>query len=84
MVRDSMRDTELHEATEARPPVFEGGKLYSLLDILGGGEAVCDLCGRWQKFVALTPAHAQQELEQSGWCFEGGKDICPRCAKSNE
>jgi len=75
-----VNDGILHESHDRPEPMFRGGKLYSLLDILGGGRVVCDKCQRWQSFSAITPEHAREELTKSGWRFTDGQDICPRCA----
>jgi hypothetical protein len=74
------RNAVLHEATEPKGSMFEPHKVYSMLDILGGGDATCDTCGRWQRFSAITPQAAQQDLALFGWTFRDGKDFCPKCS----
>ena len=71
---------ELHEPTDRPGPQFQAGRLYSLLDILGGGHLTCDLCGRWQRFAAGTSTGAREYLKLRGWTFANGKDICPKCS----
>jgi len=71
----------LHEASTNPGPLFQPGKLYSLLDILGGGTMTCDNCGRWQRIVALSPSMARADLVKYGWSFRDGKDLCPVCTK---
>ena len=74
----------LHESSEPRGPMFQGGRMYSLLDILGGGVIVCDMCGKWQRFAVLGPSFVKEEMEKKGWAVQTeGKDICPVCVKAN-
>ena len=78
-----MIDEALHEPNET-VPLFQPHKIYSLLDILGGGSATCDQCGRWQRFSALTPYMAQEYLKRFGWTFVEGQDLCPKCSQPQE
>jgi len=73
----TINTTTLHEAQEPRHAPFERGRMYSMLDLLGGGTATCDDCHRWQRFSSLDP---RRSLAQTGWTFEGGKDLCPVCS----
>jgi hypothetical protein len=75
-----MNDHLLHEPDE-KPRTFEPGKLYSMLDIMGGGRCVCDFCGRWQSFAAVSRHQAREMLAQDGWTQDGEKDKCPRCSQ---
>jgi hypothetical protein len=77
-----MNDDILHERDESPEPRFRPGKLISLLDIIGGGRAICDSCGRWQSVSALCEADARQILGKSGWTFRDGKDFCQVCSKA--
>lgn len=58
---------------------FEPGKLYSLLDILGGC-VVCDGCQK-ESTSHLTPEMALSEAKNEGWLIDGEKHYCPDCAK---
>lgn len=53
---------------------FEPGKLYSLLDILGG-HIECDGC---KKQTAQTLTAEMARRENPDWQF-GEKDFCPKC-----
>lgn len=77
-----MTDNQLHEASESKSGAlgFQPGRLYSMLDIVGGGIATCDSCQRWQRFLALDQRGAQEHLARHGWTFTDGKDVCPRCS----
>ncbi len=79
MRKTALDTTTLHEASE-QAEMFESGKLYSMLDIFGGGTATCDNCGRWQRFAELTISQAQEHLARHGWTAVEGKDICPKCS----
>lgn len=58
---------------------FESGKLYSLLDILGGC-VVCDDCGK-ESDSHLTPEMALSKAKSEGWLLDAEKHFCPDCAK---
>lgn len=77
-----MNDGILHEPSDPKRWLPERG-LVSLLDILGGGSATCDVCGRWQSVSALGEHDARKVLAQSGWTFPAGKDLCPKCSLVN-
>jgi len=77
-----MNDGILHEASEPKRLLPTHG-VVSLLDILGGGSATCDLCSRWQGFSALNEQDGLEMLAKSGWTFHDGKDICPACSAVN-
>lgn len=73
------RDDEiLHEKSDPR---LQGGRLYSMLDILGP-EIVCDECGRWQRLSAILESDAREDANRKGWAIVDGRDLCPICTKS--
>jgi len=75
-----MVDEKLHDAGTSSP-MFQPHNLYSLLDIMCGGSAPCDSCGRWQRFSAFGVCAAEEYLSKFGWTFLDGKDICPKCSR---
>lgn len=75
-----MNDGILHEKDEPRC-LLPTDQIFSLFDVMAGGNVTCDICGRWQGFSALTPQMARNELIKFGWTFPNGEDICPKCSK---
>ena len=74
-----MSDDRLHRKWEPR---MQPGRLYSLLDIMGG-EAVCDECGNWQRIPTLSERDLAREAHARGW-VTGEKDYCPECVASGK
>lgn len=79
-----MNDGILREKDETTEWPGHGRRLVSLLDILGGGQKICDRCGRWQGFSALTPEQADEQLAEFGWIKAGNEDLCRLCAAQDE
>ena len=76
-----MNDGILHEANESSAGSWlPNSGMVSMLDILGGGIATCDQCGRWQRFSAITPDQAKGQLSKHGWTFSGDQEMCPECS----
>jgi len=76
-----MPSIQLHEPGATAPP-FEPGRLYSMLDILGGCKATCDRCGRWSRTAGMGSEDIRAKLAAAGWSFPDGKDVCPVCTKA--
>lgn len=71
-------DGIIHPASESFT-MFQGGRIYSLFDIMSGGfRAICKNCGKWQTCTAADQKSAEDKLQAYGWNFESG-DKCPAC-----
>ena len=71
-------DTRLHEPYEPRDAPFKPGRIYSMLELMGGGVATCDTCKRWQRFASIN---LREDLAAKGWTSADGKELCPICSK---
>lgn len=58
---------------------FQPGKIYSMIDLLGG-YVTCDgeNCDA-RSDASLTSTQALSQIKDAGWLVRGGKHYCPKC-----
>lgn len=75
------RDSDtLHEPGEPR---LEGGRIYSLLDLMGA-TITCDQCGRWQRLESLDETDARDKATAMGWAQRENRDLCRICVSPQD